>query len=318
MKSTSKTFRSRHRYHWFPGFMGAMCVLGLIVLLNMSYTRAQTPWRQTIAFVSDVSMYIVSWDAPKTRAVVLEVPTSTVIEATHGYGAYAIGSLHALDAIDGKRGHVFVDSVSDAFGIPVSGVVSIPGSGYPAGSIEFLRRVFSWKSVLSAHQHGSIGVSHWIPFVWATMRLKTDDVEVKSIKGTLVSQTRPDGSVIDVLDPQRFDYLFDRVFVDSGIRQEEVSVAVYNTTEIPTVGTRAARMLTTYGASVVTVGNDTNTPLQECQVRGTKAHVASRTARFIQQYFHCQTAVVESETQGGAELVLLLGTSYADQFAPKK
>lgn len=319
MKKPSRTFRTSHRNRSFS-FVGLVVVLlvSLMVFFGISRMTAKAPWRQTIALMSESDMYLVSWDATKTHVVLLIIPTTTVIEGAHGYGAYALHALHTLDAIDGKQGKVFLDSISDAFGIPVSGFANLPRSKYPAGSLDFLRAVFSWKSLLTSGQARGIGMGNWASYVWATTRLKADAVDTVSAENTLVTQSLPDGSTASILDPQRFDFLFNRLFIDSGMRQERISVAVYNTTGTPTIGTRAARLLGTYGISIVSVGNDISTPLSRCRLSGSKASVHTLTARFIAQYFDCEKVIVESETEGGAELVVRFGTEYADQFSPKK
>lgn len=317
MKRSSTTNRLRHRHlPWVLTALGCGVVV-LLVCWIIRIMTVSTPWRQTIVLVSD-PMHIVSWDATKNHVVVVDVPAATQIEGTHGYGLYPIESLYSLDDIDGRQGVVYLDSISDAFGLPITGFVRRHQSMDGAGSIDLVRSVFSWRSLFQFRARQGISFDTWVSYVLAALSLKTDAVELVSADGAIVSQDRPDGSIARVLDPQRFDFLFGKLFVDSSIRQEGITVAVYNTTAVSTIGQRAARILTTMGVSVITVGNDSETVLPRCRLSGPKKIFASLTAQFIHRYFYCEDVVVESESIGGADLVVRLGRDYADIFGLPK
>lgn len=317
MKSASVSHRLRRRQLPWVWVIVSISIVALVIYACIRSFSTASLWRQSIVVVAD-PMRIISWDAAKSHVVILEIPPDTQIEGTHGYGLYSLQSLYALDTIDKRRGLIFLDSVSATLGVPISGMVHSVAIRRDASPIEILRSMYSWKTFITPHSYQGVPLGTWIASMWAVLFLKTDAIEAASIDGAIITQSRPDGSVIPVLDSQRFDFLYARLFVDSAIRQEGVTVSVYNTTSTPTIGQRVARTLSTLGISVVTVGNDSEQLIPRCLLSGSKKILTSRTARFIHAYFHCEDSVVSSESVGGADLVVRLGRDYARDMESRK
>lgn len=307
----------RKRTRLLPAIVSIGVVAVLICFLFFGFRTASrpAPFRQSTILVGS-SIYIVSWDAAREQVVVVDIPDSVVIEGTRGYGKYPLLSLLKLDTIDHHGGKVFTESLSDALGLPLVGMTQISQSNPTEESVELLRHVFSWKSLLDIGAHHSVSWSTWASWVLAARSLKADQVETVHAKQALADQSQPDGSIVSILDAQRFDYLYGSLFTDTRMRTEGITVSVYNTTGVPTIGQRAARILSQLGVSVVTVGND-ETALSNCVLSGTEASLRSTTASFIRSYFHCQTKKIE-EAQGTSDLSLQLGTDYSSIFAPRR
>jgi hypothetical protein len=291
---------------------GLLVVLLIILWIGFRWLTAPLLWRQTTAIVAPDMVHVVSWDANLSHIVVLDIPKTTVISGTRGYGNYTVQSLFALDAIDKHGGRVFLESLSDALGLPITGFVSAPDlSG--AGSLEMLRDTYTWSSLLSKNTRHFVPWKLWAAQVFAMRGFKADEAVFFSAQQALVDATQPDGSVISVLDPQRLDYMYGTEFIDTVLRTEEVSVAVYNTTQVPTIGQRAARILTQSGVSVITVSND-DMDLDRCQVSGSKEKLRSVTAKFMTAYFGCTN---KEEALVQADVALKLGKAYAAMFEGK-
>ena len=63
-------------------------------------------------------MYVVSIDAGSLEGVILRIPETTWIEASHGYGKYSLEALWKLGNIE--RNHTLLnESLSYALGVPV-------------------------------------------------------------------------------------------------------------------------------------------------------------------------------------------------------
>jgi hypothetical protein len=261
-------------------------------------------------------VHVLSWDAKREHVVILDIPNTAVIEGTRGYGKYPLASLLKLDTIDRHEGRVFVESLTDAIGLPIIGYAQLPPQIVGNGSITLVRSIFSWQSLLDTHSRHDISWGTWAAWVFAAHSLKADEVDVVSATPTLVDQTQPDGSTISLLDSSRLDYLYGSMFVDTAIRTENMTVSVYNTTGVPTIGQRAARILTQMGISVVTVGND-DKELSQCEVSGNTASLRSHTGKFMAQYFGCKV-IQTDDTSSASDISLHLGKEYAAAFAPKK
>lgn len=307
----------RKRTRLLPAMVATVFVVVMLCFVWMGFRVASSPaqFRQSTILVGE-SVHIVSWDAKREHVVLVDLPGTAVIEGTHGYGKYPLFSLLKLDTIDRHDGKVFTESLSDALGLPLLGVAQLSSDAPKEGSVELLRHAFSWKSLFDVKKHHVVSWGTWASWVLATRSLKADQVETINAKQVLVDQSQPDGSTISILDAQRFDYLYGNLFTDTRIRTEGVTVSVYNTTGVPTIGQRAARILAQLGVSVVTVGND-ETAIANCVLEGTKTSLRSYTAKFIRSYFDCETKQNE-EVSGTSDLSLRLGTEYASIFAPRK
>ncbi len=307
----------RKRTRLLPAITTIVVVVLLLCLgwLGLQLVTQPAQYRQSTVLVSD-KVYVVSWDSERKHVVLVGLLGSVAIEGARGYGRYPLFSLLKLDTIDRHGGRLFVESLSDALGLPLVGMMQISQPSESSNSIEFLREVFSWQSLFEVGKRRSISWGTWASWVLATASLKADQVETISTTHALADQVQPDGSIVSIFDSQRFDYLYGNLFTDARIRTEGITVSVYNTTEVPTIGQRAARILSQLGISVVTVGND-ETKLSRCILTGTQESLRSQTAEFIRSYFHCDVKKID-ETQGTSDLSLQLGSDYAAIFVSRK
>lgn len=301
-----------------PTMLGSIGVGVLIIAVAWffySVSRSQV-YRQSFVIVGHPT-HVVSWDADKRSVTIMDIPTDVVIKATSGYGRYAVGSLFTLDHLDHKNGGLFTQSMSDAFGIPIRWYI-VPGrSADVTGSITMLRNIFSWSSIWPQLLHqtdGSMPLATWLSYVGATQSLSADAVHTVNVSNAFVRLDRPDGTTAQEVDENRLDYVMGTSFLDSGLRSESRSVAIYNTTDIPTAGQRAARVMGRLGLQLVFVGNAAPEK-DECQILGTSTALASKTAYFIRDYFQCvNKATANSDNAAAADIVVLLGRTYASQF----
>ncbi len=293
-------------------------VIVVLAVLWLRVVSQSAPYRQTIVIAGNPT-HILSLNAAKTGIILIDVPEETVISAVKGYGAYSIRSLTTLDTIDKHRGSLVSGSISNAFGIPVSWYVAPGDLSSGAGSVEMIRRVFSWGSIvrrISGKLETTIPMPTWIHFVWALRFIPADAVKIIDIQPAIVPLPSPDGGLVMTLDESKLDFLLQNEVYDTGLRAENLTVAVYNTTDVASIGLRASRQLSRLGVQLVFVGNADQTPLTACVLSGTDTAMKSKTAKFIRSYFRCTEAKERSQTgkETGADLVVELGSDYAAQY----
>lgn len=292
-------------------------VLTVGILALRSWTRP-SPYRQVLVILGN-PVHIVSWSADRKRVAVLDIPPDVTVESTRGFGRYGVGPLFTLDGINDLKGALFIGSLSYTLGLPVSWYVAPPARiADGAGGVELLRRVFSWTSIFhSATARGDMPFSRWVAFVFAAQSLSGDAVQVTDVSGAYVPITMPDGSLVREVDISRLDYLLGTSFLDTGIRGEGTTVAVYNTTDVPSVGQHAARVMGKMGMPLVFVGN-AQPARDTCLLTGSKDALSTRTAAFIRDYFTCaESTSGQPDNAAAADLVVLLGKKYAAQFLPQ-
>lgn len=271
--------------------------------------------RMTVVLVGN-PVTIVSWNKRDNSFLIVSLPTQAVIESVHGYGKYSLESLWKLGSIEGKEGTVLSESIEELFGAPVPWYIGkknhmLLTKNDPLTLVKSVFSVPMAPSFFSGLYATNMSPREFLTFVLAFSR-RRPDIKILDLEETLVSQALPDGSSELVPDKNSIDQRIGNTFEDSAIRKEGLSVAVFNTTPIASLGTRVSSMLGHTGILVVTVGNDRPT-IGACVLRGGKKELASETARFIRELYGCRT---EESIEPRADLIFRIGTEYQSRFVP--
>jgi hypothetical protein len=293
----------------------------LAIVVWIFFPRPVNPYgRETYILVSD-PMIVASWDGSDRTLILLSLPSDIAAEGTHGYGTYSLAAFWRLGEIDKKDGTVLSESVSEALGIPVTWFIGPKNGlfGTRDSPLATVKGVFSMKNVpgfLAGRFRTNISFRQFIGLAWLLNFSRPERVSAydftRNQSAVAVDSVLPDGSTIQILDPQRLDSQLKSVFEDESLRRESVTAAIYNTTDMPSLGNRAGRLLTNIGVSVVIVGNDTP-EADVCSVSGRDTALKSKSAKIIVSVFGCTRAVGETTR---ADLVIRIGKSYAKRFLP--
>jgi len=320
VKRIPATFR-RKKIRVVPQIVAGIAVLVFFTGIYVCWRAITVPsaYRQSV-FVYGSPSWIISWNATKSRAVMMTIPSDVSVNALHRLGRYAVSSLYALDRMDAYGGKVFVGSIADAVGVPLTWYVDAQNLHTDDSDVDVLRRVFSWQSIFEILVHTrrtSAPFSVWVSWVLAASSLSADAVETVSIEQTFIRTELPDKSNVRILDENKFDYIVGASLLDAAIRNEDVSVSVYNTTDVPLVGSIAARQMGNIGIQLVFVGNAQSIS-ETCEVYGASLHRHSVTVRFIQDYFSCTWHEgVPSGSVQPSDITVYLGKQYARRLLPR-
>lgn len=290
----------------------------LAILIWIFFPRPKNPYsKETYILVSD-PMIVVSWGRADRTLTLITLPSDIAAEGTHGYGIYSLAAFWRLGEIDKKDGTVLAETLSEALGIPVTGYIG-PKTGafvYTNDALTTTKAIFSFPNSIGSRYRTNIPFKKFIDLAWflnfsRPARVNTYDF-TRNISAVAQESVLPDGSSVHILDPQRLDGQLKTVFEDVPIRRESVTVAVYNTTAMPSLGGRVGRLLTNLGVSVVAVGNDTP-EIDTCTVIGSDTALKSKSAQVIVSVFGCKRMVGETSR---ADLILKIGRTYATRFHP--
>lgn len=299
--------------------IGVLVVLAILVWIF--FPRPTTPYgRETYVLVSD-PMIVASWSEADRTLTLITLPSDVAAEGTHGYGTYSLAAFWRLGEIDKKDGTVLSESMSEALGIPVDGYIG-PKIGeftYGDNSLAAVKSIFSLKHVvgfIGGRYRTNIPFKKFIDLAWRLNFSRPDRVNnydfIHNMSAVAQDSVLPDGSIVRILDPQRLDAQLNTVFEDESVRRESVTVAVYNTTNMPSLGNRVGRLLTNVGVSVVTVGNDTP-EADTCTVAGSDQALKSKSANVIVAVLGCKRVVGDTSR---ADLIIRIGKTYAKRFIP--
>lgn len=301
-------------------------LVGFVILVMagwMFFPRPTNPYgRETYVLVSD-PMIVASWSAADRTLTLVLLPSDIAAEGTHGYGTYSLAAFWRLGEIDKKDGTVLSESMSEALGIPVDGYIGPKTGEFTHSDVGLgpVKVTFSLKNVIAlmaGAYRTNIPLGKFIELAWLLnfsrpARVKMYDF-THNMSAVAQDLVLPDGSTERILDPQRMDAQLKTVFEDESVRRESVTVAVYNTTDMPSLGNRVGRLLTNVGVSVVTVGNDTP-QVDTCTMTGADQVLKSKSAQVIIAVLGCKRVVGDVSR---ADMVIRIGKTYAKRFSPNE
>ncbi|MCL4360549.1 hypothetical protein M1555_04865 [Patescibacteria group bacterium] len=292
-------------------------VLGAVTLLSAT---ARTPLRTSILFIGS-PMVLVSFDAAEKNAVVVTIPADAYIDGVYGVGPYSLDALWRLGRIDRRYTRILPESLEQAFGIGIPFYLRLPRMPQDMSAADastVLKSLFSYRGILGffGRSRGTTNMSifSYLPYAVAAHAIPVDHITVLGAEASnvLTDERRPDGSHIAILDPGRLGSFVGTAFQDDRIRREALSVAVYNTTSMASLGSKIAATINRAGANVIAVDNRTPT-IATCQLNGPQQALKSVTALFLRTLYRCRD---HTEDLKRADLAVFLGQSVKQLFEP--
>lgn len=260
--------------HWkLMVFLGLVLIAGMIAGWITYDKRAWKGQERFTLIKTGVTVSIESFDPVTKKGIKLSLPDNLEVETVNGRGKWLAG---ALPRLADKYGWEWVgESISDFLGIGFTTV----------------DRRMSW----------------WDRWAWWRNQLQIEwhqaDLAGPGLTG---EETAADGmkvlNLADAWDDQAKTW-----FGSLGIMNEGIAVAVVNTTDVPGLGSHAARVINSAGMRVVTVGNDSKL-IGRCEIEASEGLRASLSLRFLEQYFKCAGTTFVSDNRD--EITVRLGDDY--------
>ena len=314
--------RAAHRIHresrgprrvWVV--ISGFSILGF-VLFFLFLPKSSVSDRFNVLVASD-PVTVWSWSKSDGSFTVVSVPSDTVIDSVHGHGNYSLSSLWKLGFIDREGGSLLTQSLSDALGVPIDAFVGETKNELTPikNAITTGRRLFSimhLPAFILGHYQTNMSATSFIPLALSLGGVRSDAVSFVDLGSKSIStvQIEPDGTKQHIVDVTNLDLATKGLFEDEKIRKEGISVTVYNTTNVPSLGNRAARLLTNIGVLVISVGND-EPAVNDCKLSGSQQALMSYTARVVTEMFHCRALPSPNDQ---TDLTLRLGNQYAKKL----
>ena len=191
----------------------------------------------------------------KNMAIVLIIPANLVIE-TPWFGDYRADKLSLLTRQEGKDA-IFFRSLGYFLGIPIdSAMINSEVIFDQVDETEIkgaLRRFFSpWRSI------DNFKIWFWLKkrdLVWRVI-----DLEAVSQKKTL-----PDGSAILAIDSARASRTLQGLFTDPLVKNENITISVFNAGGPPGIAQRIATIITSFGGRVIEIA-DAEQMVDQCLI----------------------------------------------------
>ena len=314
-------------------FLSFFFVAGLIIFKIWCFTK-NSLWdgKERVNFViSSKDAYVVSLQPGEKNMVVIKIPEETLVEVTHGYGKYRVGSVYLLgeqEKIGGGR--ILGETIQEYLGIAMDG---------------YLGREAIWILGVGSEQDlekKDYTLKRKVNKLLGLLKILKGDLDTNFSKLDLFrlwicasgvrpgrityfnlaesygsSETRlPDGQNAYEVEPEMLEGIVKKNFIYGPIKKENFLIEIDNSTGYPEAGEKIARILTNMGADVVSV-LQTSIKQDECLVLATRKLKNSYSVKKIKRVFNCKFEE-GMKTGGRADIMVIIGEAYYKKLMEKE
>lgn len=284
-------------------FLMAFVGLATIIFVGFSffkiYITSGLPKNGRTVIVFDSSPVLVFSYDQSGKAVFLNIPDNTYLEAIHGYGQYKIESLYLLGKLEKRSGELLAGSVREFLGAPVDGWVK--------GDLTKLLKA----------SETNLNILDRLRVWWKIKTARVNFIQVINLQetGVFTKNVLPDKSEGLTVNQEKLDYQLAGIFKDHKISAEHLMIEVLNGSGKPEMANRAARLITNLGGTVISLGNSEKES-GECQTRASPEVLKSFTGQRLKKIFNCRE-VSSRSPDSRADLQLIVGLDYWQKLNQK-
>lgn len=289
-------------------------IVATFILFQMSTWDGKSAVSFLVVFSEDSeeslqrSLAIVTLQPEDHSLDVIEVPDTLKIDTIYGYGQYSSSALYGLMKLEKHNMSFLTQTMAFQFGIPVEHVV-MSNEKKQEVNIDLLANSF-WNQMLFK-EVSTFSYLDRVKAWWYLTHVRKD----KMTSIDMLSSGLIHGDELDIV---KCDQIISQVFPDPKIREEQISVAIVNTTDEAKLGTRLGRIFFNMGINVVRVTDSKDTYEKTRIVYSYNDHKNFLATKIIQNIFVISKDNVFKDSQVAeeyrADLVLLVGEDIAKVF----
>ena len=269
-------------------------------------------------------LLVASFDPNDKTIKILAIPASTYTQVAGGYGWYPIGSAYGLGELENPPagGIILLRTASAFLAAPVDYYIKFKGNFKTDAAtvkqykdklsgIELLPLVFKAPSWLKKNTDTNLTLLELYRLWWQSRSVRFTDNNYLDVKAEILEELLlPDESRGYTPKQDQLDLLATKVFEDSKIQAEGLSIEILNSTGKEGLAGNSQRLLENIGANVVNVGNYETTleksilVVNDAKTRG--SYTVKRLSNALK--LTVKEAIFEQAT---ADLTIILGQ---DQF----
>jgi hypothetical protein len=208
------------------------------------------------------SVYVLSFDPLDQLVNLIRIPDDTYMSLPFGYGRWAVSSVYQLGQNEQPEigGKLLKATLSNSLGVPIDDYLIASGNFESRSFEEVIKDLrqnpVSGLSLLQGSKTDLSAVEYW-HLVWGIKGVRPDKVKLTDLgKNNLTySLALPDGSKVLGISQVDFDQYVEDRFEDNRLKNEGLSVGIFNATDHPGLAEKAARLITNAGGRVVFTTN---------------------------------------------------------------
>lgn len=203
---------------------------------------------------------LMSYNPNEKKITLINIPDQTYLELPKDFGKWRVKAIYPLgEQSNPPVGNLLLEeSMESLFGVPIDGYIEFKDKNSdqtPAEALKILREnpldllyFYKLKSDLSPWE--LMQIKYYLP------QVRFDKVEVVNLDEVSVLDDKylPDGSQVLEPDLIKVDDVLTG-FVESEVRRENKSIAIFNATSYPGLAQQAARIVKNMGGNVIFTTN---------------------------------------------------------------
>ncbi|MDO8638026.1 MAG: LCP family protein [Candidatus Daviesbacteria bacterium] len=335
-KTARKKFHKRKASKLSIGIIALVILVCLIILgktisfisgLNEPFApdskdiSKQTSWNGkgviNTAILAD-KIYILSFNPDQKTLLLLKIPDETYLPVPFNFGKWSMGSVYQLGQSENPPigALLFKKTLEENLGIPLNSYIIDQKSQdsfekkltnlrqNPLENISFLRGI---KTDLSFLEYWKLA---WSLRGVRFDKVKTLDLGESDLTSWLVLR---DGSRVISIEQEELDNYIQKYFADSKLKDEGLSIGIYNTTEHTGLAEKAERLIENMGGRVVFTANS-KSHLDQSLLLGGKSYTFDVLSGFFAKK---PTSLPSNLDSSRADINLFLGEDYFMRYNSK-
>lgn len=245
--------------------------LGLINNLTHPYSRdisqntASSAWDGKGSFnlvVKTQDIYVLSYNPMEKSVLLFKIPPDTYVDLPFNFGSWPIRSVYSLG--QGEKvpfgARLLKETVSSVFGIQIDRAMIVSGKLNEKSLdtiLEESRNNPLQAIALLQNSRTDLSALEYLRFWWQLRQIRFDKLKVVDLgQSDLTSWILlGDGSRVLKLDQSAVDQFIQKQFEDTKIKDEELTVGIFNGTNHPGLAEKAGRLISNMGGRVIFTTN---------------------------------------------------------------
>lgn len=206
-------------------------------------------------------IFVLSYDPEEQEVKMLNLADEIYLEVPGSFGSWQLRSIFDLGEGERQNGaELLSDAISRFLAAPMDGFIEPLGSLRGKSGWEMVQFLRS-NPLNFIHLLGSskmnLNMEEFMRLLWGVHRVRFDKIAEIDLKeeGLVEQKILPDGTLGLIGDPVKIDGFAGKIFLDSKLRKEAKTVAVFNATQKIGVAQKAATLISHLGGNVIFTTN---------------------------------------------------------------
>lgn len=324
-KKKGKVRKTLFKLSFLTLFIAFLCYVILLIFLG---TRSSWDGEERISFAlhqvnkesGESRVFVVSYSPSEGTISVLEFPNRMKIETAGDYGHWRVESIFPFGENEGDGGNLLKMSLSAYLGIEIEGwIYSEVSSVFINDGKDFVGSLTEIivDQLIGGSQRTDLLSWDGIRLLRGIRSVLPSRVTIVDLaeSNTLSSELQPDGIIEYFSDAVLLDDLSSRLFSESRLKKENLTVMTLNSTQHDGLGRKAARLVENMGAKVVVV-RDSDVHLEKSKlIINPEETEKTFTYLKLRQLFNIDEQNVEKVSDERSDITLIVGEDYWRSFA---